>query len=177
MWPLADDIASLPELHQLCMALCVVERVLVTKSLLDDTDESSFTNSLTPVIDELWDIVINDAELPADTYERLRQQTNECRPATENDNPEFRLRDICWILKTVLKVFRGKEDAFEIARLGAVIASVSFLHAHTEMQNQEELLAEVTAISHFDESTAVKLRESLRSLPVAVGDIERDHRD
>lgn len=115
--------------------------------------------------------------MAAETYERLREQVNECRPATENDDQEFRFRDICWILKSVLKVFRGKEHAFEIARLGDAIASVSFLNAGTESANQLRILNDVIAISEFDDRNACNLRETIRSLPIAVGDIEHDHHD
>ncbi len=125
MFRLADEIASMPERYQRCFALCIVERVLVAKSLFADGEENSLVNELAPIVDELWLMVSDNDVLAADAYERLREQINECRLPSHNDNQQFRFRDVCWIVKSVLKVFRGSEHSFEISRLGDAMASIS----------------------------------------------------
>ena len=63
MFQLADDISALGETRQLCMALAVIERVLVAKSLFADEGQHSSVNEIGSIVDDLWMMIAREDEM------------------------------------------------------------------------------------------------------------------
>ncbi|MCA9176529.1 MAG: hypothetical protein KDB14_18705 [Planctomycetales bacterium] len=177
MFRIADYIATLSETRQLCLSICVVERLLVAQSLVADGEGVALFSELSLVVDELWAMVVKREDMSLDRYDRMRGQINQCCPAAQDDHWQRQLRDSCWVLKVLLKVFRGREHTFELARLGDALASSSSLNTGVEAENQRRLAAALIATKQTDWASVGQLRDLIRSLPVKIGDIEVDERD
>ena len=166
MLDFADDIAGLSPALQRAFALSVVERLLIARSRFPVGNESDAVAGLFSIVDELWEKTTRDEELTADEQDAMRFDINAIRPHDHSDDPAFRLRNICWILKSVLNVYRDRDHAFEIARLGAEMAHCSTLDEATEVRNQRQFLNRLQSLGELHASNLDAFREYLRTLPL-----------
>jgi len=169
MLHLAEQIDAMPLAHQQAFSLCATERMLVAKSHFVEPSESPSVNCMLSVIDDLWQFVINGKELTADEQGSLRLRINETRPPKQRLEGPFPLRDVCWMLKSVVNVFRDREHAYDIARLGQEMATRSNLDEDSELQNQQQIINRLVSFSDMDDDTVSGLGEYIRVLPLTAG--------
>ncbi len=166
---LSDRLDSLSVQHQRAFALIAAERMFVARSLIIDRVDSSETGDFIQVMDQLWQLLIRDDEMSVDEHETYRLNINALRPSKLDDHKTFPLRDVCWILKSVLNVFRERDHAFEIGRLGLEMATKSKLDEIVEVDNLLEIANMLEDAEQIDDSAVAELREAIRQFPLAVG--------
>ena len=169
MIELADRIERLDEAQQKVFSLCVVERIVVAIGHFLDPAESEAIDDILRALDELWDHVLNCDELTSDEQEKLRHRINAARPRVSDS---FWLLAICGILKSVLNVFRDREHAYEISRLGIELATQSKLNESTEAQNQSRIIDQLASSLPLTPANLVELRAHIRELPINKGKVQ-----
>lgn len=175
MLEIADELDRLDHAKQRAFALCIVERMCIAKSdILDPVESQSFAD-IHILIEEIWEYVREGIEMTSDEYEDLRIKTNSARPPAV---VSISMRDIFWTLKSTLKVFRGREHVYEIARLGIELVSQLQLNDRLETHNQLRIITHLDSLVELNAKGIEELRERIRELPIATGDAKRaEHRD
>ena len=170
MLEIADQIDTMSLEYQQAYSLCVAERMFVVKSHFVEEFEAASIDGLLRVLDELWQYVIYEEEMAVDEQEKLRSIVNIARPSKQKNEDAFPVRDICWMIKSVLNVFRGREHAYEIARLGIELATQSQLSEMTEIENQLSIVRELKSFPQLSAKAVRKLREYIKKLPLHSGE-------
>ena len=156
--------------RQRVYALAIVERMVVVKSQYLNPHESQSFDLLLELMDELWQFLRNKDDLASDEYEQFRQRIDAARPSRESfATTEFSLRNVYWMLKSALMVFRGREHAFEIGRQGFEMATRAQLDEQCEDSNQLSIVQKLQSLSDLGPEPIEQLREFIRELPIKSG--------
>ncbi len=173
MLEIADQLDRLDHAEQLAFSLCVVDRMCAAKSHFLDPAESKSFADLQILTTEIWEHLLSGNEITSEEYEGLRTRINSARPPSVGS---FSLRNIFWILKSVLKVFRGREHAYEIARLGIESATQSKLDETLETHHQSCIIEYLVSLPAMSAENVEELRERIRELPIVTGNVRRAER-
>ena len=169
IYVLSDRLDALSVQHQRAFALIAAERMFVAGTLIINRVDSSEAGDFMQILDQLWQHLIRDDEMSVDEHEMYRLNINALRPSKLDDYKTFPLRDVYWIFKSVLNVFRERDHAFEIGRLGLEMATKSKLNENIEVDNLLEIANFLEHAAQIDDNAVAELRETIRQLPLAVG--------